>query len=101
MANETKYRQMLNKENVEQQDMDDAAEEARMQLDGDIHETKKAINKSKIAVTKAKSANPFNSQNIIDAMTEQKSHEDALTILEALKVELFTVPTDAAPAAQS
>jgi hypothetical protein len=66
-----------------------ASDQAKLQLDGDILETRKSISKQKQTVADLKASKDFDPADILTAMTELEDLENGLTKLQALKEELF------------
>lgn len=65
------------------------ADQAKLQLESDILETKRSKASKAKELTEAKGAYPFDAQNIVNLQVELEALEDGLTRLEKLKTELF------------
>ena len=85
------YLQLLNQnqKDLEQQQVEYSVEKAQIQLQSDILATKQAIKEVQRTVLTAKSAQPFNSQNIITALAELEGYQSGLEKLTVLQAELF------------
>ena len=85
------YLQLLNQnqKDREQQQVEYSVEKAQIQLQSDILATKQAIKEVQRKVLTAKSAQPFNSQNIITALAELEGYQSGLEKLTVLQAELF------------
>ena len=85
------YLQLLNQnqKDLEQQQVEYSVEKAQIQLQSDILATKQAIKEVQRKVLTAKSAQPFNSQNIITALAELEGYQSGLEKLTVLQAELF------------
>jgi hypothetical protein len=64
-------------------------EEAQQQLQADVLATKRSLASSKQSLLAAKSARPFNSQDVINAQLQIEGLEDGLKRLNGLLAELF------------
>lgn len=85
------YLQLLNQnqKDLEQQQVEYSVEKAQIQLQSDILATKQAIKEVQRKVLTAKSAQPFNSQNIITTLAELEGYQSGLEKLTVLQAELF------------
>jgi hypothetical protein len=64
-------------------------EEAQQQLQADVLATKRSLASSRQSLLAAKSARPFNSQNVINQQLQIEGLEDGLNRLNGLLAELF------------
>ena len=86
-----KYQDLLQQSQQEkdQQALEFQVEEARQQLEADILATKRSLAANKQDLLKAKSAQPFDAQKIIDIQIRVEGLEDGLSRLLDLMEELF------------
>lgn len=86
-----KYQQLLQQSQQEkdQQALEFQVEEAKQQLEADILATKRSLAASKQDLLKAKSAQPFDAQKIINIQIRVEGLEDGLSRLLNLMEELF------------
>ena len=87
----SKYKDLLQQSQQEKdaQQVEFQVEEAQQQLQADILATKRSLASSKQALLIAKSAQPFNSQKVIDHQLHIEGLEDGLRRLNGLLEELF------------
>jgi hypothetical protein len=79
----------LSAESKAAEERDFINQESEQQLQSDILATRKDLSAKKRAVVSAKSAIPFNSQNIVTAQKAVEKAEEALGMLLSLQKELF------------
>ena len=86
-----KYLNLLQQSQTEknEQEQEFQAEAAKQQLEADILATKRSLAISRQDLLKAKSAQPFNAQNIINVQIHIEGLEDGLDRLLTLMEELF------------
>ena len=86
-----KYQDLLQQSQQEkdQQALEFQVEEAKQQLEADILATKRSLAASKQDLLKAKSAQPFDAQKIINIQIRVEGLEDGLSRLLNLMEELF------------
>ena len=86
-----KYQQLLQQSQQEkdQQALEFQVEEAKQQLEADILATKRSLASSRQDLLKAKSAQPFDAQKIINIQIRVEGLEDGLSRLLDLMEELF------------
>lgn len=91
MENKLKYKDLISQSNDQQEaaQLDFKVESAKLQLDSDILETKRAIVGAEQRYNAEKSSVPFVSQKILDAHMELRDLKEGLMELHKLKEELF------------
>ena len=80
-------KELLSTEELNQQEVSYMVDEAKLQFDADVLNTKRALATKKAELEEAKTSYPIDTLNIINLQIEVESLEDGLKRLETLKKE--------------
>ena len=80
-------KELLSAEELNQQEVSYMVDEAKLQFDADVLNTKRALATKKAELEEAKTSYPIDTQTIINLQIEVESLEDGLKRLEILKKE--------------
>ena len=80
-------KELLSTEELNQQEVSYMVNEAKLQFDADVLNTKRALATKKAELEEAKTSYPIDTLNIINLQIEVESLEDGLKRLEILKKE--------------
>ena len=80
-------KELLSAEELNQQEVSYMVDEAKLQFDADVLNTKRALATKKAELEEAKTSYPIDTLNIINLQIEVESLEDGLKRLETLKKE--------------
>ena len=80
-------KELLSEEELNQQEVSYMVDEAKLQFDADVLNTKRALATKKAELEEAKTSYPIDTLNIINLQIEVESLEDGLKRLETLKKE--------------
>ena len=80
-------KELLSTEELNQQEVSYMVDEAKLQFDADVLNTKRALATKKAELEEAKTSYPIDTLNIINLQIEVESLEDGLKRLEILKKE--------------
>lgn len=80
-------KELLSEEELNQQEVSYMVDEAKLQFDADVLNTKRALATKKAELDEAKTSYPIDTLNIINLQIEVESLEDGLKRLEILKKE--------------
>ena len=80
-------KELLSAEELNQQEVSYMVDEAKLQFDADVLNTKRALATKKAELEEAKTSYPIDTLNIINLQIEVESLEDGLKRLEILKNE--------------
>lgn len=80
-------KELLSEEELNQQEVSYMVDEAKLQFDADVLNTKRALATKKAELDEAKTSYPIDTLKIINLQIEVESLEDGLKRLEILKKE--------------
>ena len=80
-------KELLSTEELNQQEVSYMVDEAKLQFDADVLNTKRALATKKAELEEVKTSYPIDTLNIINLQIEVESLEDGLKRLEILKQE--------------
>ena len=80
-------KELLSAEELNQQEVSYMVDEAKLQFDADVLNTKRALATKKAELEEAKTSYPLDTLNIINLQIEVESLQDGLSRLIALKKE--------------
>ena len=80
-------KELLSEEELNQQEVSYMVDEAKLQFDADVLNTKRALATKKAELEEAKTSYPLDTLKIINLQIEVESLEDGLKRLEILKKE--------------
>lgn len=80
-------KELLSAEELNQQEVSYMVDEAKLQFDADVLNTKRALATKKAELEEAKTSYPIDTQKIINLQIEVESFEDGLRRLEILRKE--------------
>ena len=81
-------KELLSAEELNQQEVSYMVDEAKLQFDADVLNTKRALATKKAELEEAKTSYPIDTQAIINLQLEVEAYQDGLDRLEKLRVEL-------------
>jgi hypothetical protein len=80
-------KELLSAEELNQQEVSYMVDEAKLQLNADILNTKRALATKKAELEEAKTSYPIDTQKIINLQIDVEAYQDGLKRLEILKKE--------------
>ena len=80
-------KELLSAEELNQQEVSYMVDEAKLQFDADVLNTKRALATKKAELAEAKTSYPINTQTIINLQLEVESYQDGLRRLMEVKKE--------------
>lgn len=80
-------KELLSAEEINQQEVSYMVDEAKLQFDADVLNTKRALATKKVELEEAKTSYPLDTLKIINLQIEVESLQDGLSRLIALKKE--------------